>query len=136
MVSDSTNQASSESSRLPIYFSISSSQTCRSNSLVGPSNEPSRDKNMLTITFLILFFQPSTNIHIQWITTKIVYWYRIEWNDLGCDGTLVPLLVNDVEDVAIRILEPSDFHLTSNMNITLSPHVRHVIVFKRDALSL
>ena len=47
-----------------------------------------------------------------------------------------PLSVNDVEYVAIRVLEPSDFHVAGDVNIVLSGHVRHIVVFESDALGL
>jgi hypothetical protein len=50
-----------------------------------------------------------------------------------CDA---PLFTNDVEDVVIRVLEPSDLHIAGNADIALSRHVRQVVVLKRDALDL
>jgi hypothetical protein len=47
-----------------------------------------------------------------------------------------PLSVNDVEYVAIRVLEPRDFHVAGDVNIVLSGHVRHIVVFESDALVL
>jgi hypothetical protein len=47
-----------------------------------------------------------------------------------------PLSVNYIEYVAIRVLEPSDFHIASDVNIVFSCHVRHIVVFKSDALGL
>ena len=45
-----------------------------------------------------------------------------------------PLSTNDVEDVAVRVLEPSDFHVAADVDIALSRHVRHVIVLERNTL--
>ena len=45
-----------------------------------------------------------------------------------------PLSIDDVENIAIRILEPGDFHVAANVNISLSGHARHIVMLERDAL--
>lgn len=57
-------------------------------------------------------------------------------------GSSIPLLcyvqlsTNNVKDVAVRVLEPSDLHVAGYMDITLLCHARHVVVLKRDTLNL
>jgi hypothetical protein len=43
------------------------------------------------------------------------------------------LAIDDVEDVAARVLEPRDFHVPGNMQISLQLHARHVAVFEAHA---
>ncbi len=75
-------------------------------------------------------------------TTKLDdYYYVLTRLGFSIDSCLLtfrnaPLSVNDVEYVAIRVLEPSDFHVASDVNIVLSSYVRHIIVFESDALGL
>ncbi len=75
-------------------------------------------------------------------TTKLDdYYYVLTRLGFSIDSCLLtfrnaPLSVNDVEYVAIRVLEPSDFHVASDVNIALSGHVRHIVVFESDALVL
>ena len=75
-------------------------------------------------------------------TTKLDdYYYVLTRLGFSIDSCLLtfrnaPLSINDVEYVAIRVLEPSDFHVASDVNIVLSGHVRHIIVFESDALGL
>ena len=75
-------------------------------------------------------------------TTKLDdYYYVLTRLGFSIDSSLLtfrnaPLSVNDVEYVAIRVLEPSDFHVASDVNIVLSGHVRHIVVFESDALGL
>ena len=75
-------------------------------------------------------------------TTKLdEYYYVLTRLGFSIDSCLLtfrnaPLSINDVEYVAIRVLEPSDFHLAGDVNIALSGSIRHIIVFKSDALGL
>jgi hypothetical protein len=52
---------------------------------------------------------------------------------LLCDS---PLSTNNVEDITVRVLEPSNFNVTGDVDIVLSPHVPHIVVLERDALGL
>jgi hypothetical protein len=59
-------------------------------------------------------------------TTKLDdYYYVLTRLGFSIDSCLLtfhnapPLSVNDVEYVAIRVLEPSDFHVASDVNIAL-----------------
>lgn len=78
----------------------------------------------------------------QMSTTKLDdYYYVLTRLGFSIDFCLLtfrnaPLSVNDVEYVAIRVLEPSDFHVAGDVNIVLSGHVRHIVVFESDALGL
>ena len=75
-------------------------------------------------------------------TTKLDHYYyvltRLGFSIDSCLLTFrnAPLSVNDVEYVAIRVLEPRDFHVAGDVNIALSGHVRHIVVFESDALVL
>jgi hypothetical protein len=75
-------------------------------------------------------------------TTKLDdYYYVLTRLGFSIDSCLLtfrnaPLSINDVEYVAIRVLEPSDFHVASDVNIVLLGHVRHIVVCESDALCL
>jgi dihydroorotate dehydrogenase len=46
------------------------------------------------------------------------------------------LSIDDIEDVAIRVFEPRDLHIASNVNIAISSHPWHIIMFECDTFGL
>ena len=75
-------------------------------------------------------------------TTKLDDYYyaltRLGFSIGSCLLTFpnAPLSINDVEYVAIRVLEPSDFHVTCDMDIIFSCYARHIIVLEHNSLGL
>ena len=47
-----------------------------------------------------------------------------------------PSAIDHTEDVAVRILEPSDFDIAGDVHVALPLRVRQIVVLKLDALGL
>src|SRR5690606_21863807 len=49
-------------------------------------------------------------------------------------GSKPPSHADDVQDVAVRVLEPCHFHVPAHMNVTIPGCSRHVVMFESHAL--